>query len=361
MKMFVVIILFTLSIRAQSVNSSGTVAGYVTCSDGSVPGRGAKILLIPITELIPSAASHAQALKTIESSADFDGRFIIPLVPEGTYIIEARKDGYSDDLELVRLVLAKLKPEQQKDILANFPQTTIHAGVESENNLVLNRAGSLSGRALVDDGGTLSPTTVSAVLLSSPVLGDLTATPYFVRQGITDDHGNFRVAGLPAGKYQVSIHLTEAYLDVSVSSKNEVSMHARRVGTADLQVFAPESLTETDAKQISVRDGDDLRDIDITVPMRKLHSISGKILEAGQKPASGVSISLQPQGKKAMSFEAISDAAGAYRFDLLPSGTYSVKAKGPSQPDPKDRSTLGETTVQLNNDSIVDANVSIHP
>ncbi len=92
--------------------------------------------------------------------------------------------------------------------------------------------------------------------------------------------------------------------------------------------------------------------------MNKLHSIGGRILGPGQKPLQGAFVSLRQQGQNAMGYEAISDASGAYRFDLLPSGTYSVEVKGPGRPDQKERTQLGQTTVVLDNSNVADADIT---
>ncbi len=351
----------TLSTHGQVENGSrlGTVQGSVVCNDGNVPGRGASVRLVPLSELIPSSKDHGTTPKEVETAADFDGRFVITYVPKGTYIVEAKKDGYNDDLELVRLVLGKLKPEQQNEILSSFPQVSVDAGTESERNLVLHRAGSLSGRVLADDGGTLAPTYVTAVLVSSPLVGNLAETPTFSRRGLTDDRGVYRIAGLPAGKYLVSVRLSEAYIDVAPMGKNNVSMRANRVGTAELQVFPPQAFKQADAKQVFVRDGDAIGDADITLPMNKLHSIGGKLLGPGQKPLPGAFVILRQEGQNALGYEAITDASGAYRFDLLPPGTYSLEVKGPGRSDQKERTQLGQTTVVLDNRNVADADISV--
>ncbi len=123
-------LLWTLSMHGQIDNGVrfGTVGGSVVCNDGNVPGRGATVRLVPLSELTPSNKDHGATSKKVETAADFSGRFVLTYVPEGTYVVEAKKDGYDDDLELVRLVLGKLKPEQQDEILSGFPQVSVHAG-----------------------------------------------------------------------------------------------------------------------------------------------------------------------------------------------------------------------------------------
>jgi len=115
-----------------------------------------------------------------------------------------------------------------------------------------------------------------------------------------------------------------------------------------LTVYAPEALEPTDASVVEVKDGDEITDADIRVPTRLLHSVGGVVMDGGA-PGAGVEVSFQRFGDPMEPHTAISLPDGSFRFDLLRSGTYKLRAGS------------GEITVQLQDADIVDAAIDMHP
>ncbi|WP_158790914.1 carboxypeptidase-like regulatory domain-containing protein [Granulicella sp. L60] len=223
----------------DSALQGSIVEGHVTCSDGNVPARSAKIRLIPITNLLPASdTAKTTDERSPETTTDFDGYYIFSSVAPGTYIVDARKDGYGDDLGFIRTVFDRLTRDQQKALLLTFPQVLVRASGVAREDVVLRRAGALTGRVTVDAGGTISPGYVTATLVSSSLLGNMEGhddqkATGFSQRGTIDDRGVYRIAGLPAGKYRLSVRVTEAYFDAKVDGSN-VTMQPQRTGTAVL-------------------------------------------------------------------------------------------------------------------------------
>ena len=347
-------------VRAQQ--ASGAITGLVTCSDGNFPARGATVELIPVARLLPGTR-ESSASNSATTTTDFSGSYEIYAVDPGTYIINATFDGYSDDLKLVRSVLDRYSVNDQRTLLAAFPQVTIKPGSNAKKDLVLHRAGSISGHVAVDLGGTAGKTLVTATLVSGSLVGDSlrnskAKSVSYSQSGVTDDRGNYRIAGLPPGKYRLSTVLKEGFFGLKSGSAEKIVIEPQRSGVAQLTVFAPEALKETAAKTIAVQDGDEITDADITVPARLLHSISGTVTQGGA-PTGGVDISLQRQDDSVQDYESISMPDGSYRFDLLSPGTYTIRAKpmGPSVSDL--RPLLGQVNIQLIDTDVLDANIDL--
>jgi hypothetical protein len=346
-----------------ATHASASVEGNVLCNDGNFPARGATVSLVSLTSLLPPTdGAKGEPLDSPKGETDFNGYYLIPHVRPGVYIIDARKDGYNNDLDLVRMVLKRFSPDDQKKLLATFPQVTVAGDGTMREDLVLRRGGAISGRVTVDSGGTLKPIPVTATLVSSSLTGDTAGSgdqqePAYARNAMTDDRGVYRIAGLPQGKYLLQIRTTESFYVVVPSGGMPVAIPTR-AGTGELTLFAPEALTKTDAKLVSIGDGDELQGVDIVLPMRKLHSIGGTVTQGGVA-VSRSWLNVLRDGKKAMNYSAMTTPDGSYRFDLLPSGAYTVEAYSPGSEDSDVHAIRKTITVQLGDDDVLDANLDL--
>lgn len=320
-----------ISTTLEAQVGTGSAEGHITCNDGNVPARKASVALIPLEEILGSRSSTVQAPES--TTTDFNGGYAFAGLTAGTYIVQATSDGYADDLKLARAVLERYTPDQQRALLASFPQVTIKPGETAEENVILRRAGAISGHVLFDTGGAAGKTQVIATLVTSSLTGamagdDKQKPASFSQGSFTDDRGVYRIAGLQPGSYRLSVGLSEGFFNVHLSGTS-VTMSAQRPGIANLTVFAPEALAEADAKLVRVADGDEIADVDITIPSRNLHALGGTVTQNGA-PLAGASISVQRDGRAKQGFDAVSDEDGVYRFDLLPPGGYTIRVKYPS-------------------------------
>lgn len=342
---------------------TGSVQGRVICSDGNVPARGARVALVPLARLLQqSGGEKATAVEDQQGEADFNGNYVISPVAIGTYIVDASKAGYSSKFRLVSAVLNRYTLDERKKLLANFPQVTVEAGSMATENVVIHRGAAVMGRVSVDIGGVPAETSVTATMVSSDLLGDVAGSEggkplNFVMEGRTDDRGVYRIAGLPAGKYRIGVRLNESYYRVFLTD-GKIAVKPTRTGTGALTVFAPDALAESDAKLVKVGDGDEVSDIDITIPMRLLHSISGIVTQGGA-PLSGADLMIFKQGKRVGNSDAMSLPDGSYRFDLLPPGSYTVQAQYPAGAQSSGRGATGKISVQVSDSDVPDANIDL--
>lgn len=332
---------------------TGSVSGTVICNDGNTPVRGAEITLIPLSQLLSSRTGEGSK----SASTDFSGSYELRLVPPGTYVVNAASDGYNDDLKLVLSALDTLTQEDKRKLIAAFPQITVKPGASVRKDLVLRRAAAISGHATVDLGGVpgrvnVTATKIAGVGTPSSLIERSQRPEPFRQSTLTDDRGAFRIAGLPAGKYRISLRITEAYLAAEIGKHGEVHIQPERPGTAELEVYAPESLNEASARLFEVHDGEEISDADVTIPMRLLHSVAGVVTKGGA-PVAGILIALERKGESVLGHNAVSMPDGAYRFDLIPSGDYTVHARDESS------SSVGETSIHILDSDVLDANIDI--
>jgi hypothetical protein len=355
----------TMLVHAQ--HESGSATGYITCNDGNFPARGATVELISLGRLLPGASANSSATSQ-RTTTDFSGSYEFWSVDPGTYIVNAKFDGYGDDLRLVWSVLDHYSADDRKKLLASFPQVTIKSASSARQDLVLRRAASISGHVSVDLGGTAGTRQVTASLVSSGLDGTISndskaASPSYSQSALTDDRGYYRIAGLPPGKYRVSITLTQAYFGVKPGGGANVVLEPQRPGVFKLTVFAPDALEEAAAKTVEVKDGDEITGADITVPARLLHSIGGSLTQGGT-PIGGIDVSVHRRDGSVLGSDSISMPDGSYRFDMLPPGTYTIQAKpmGSSSlasSGPDVRPVWGQVVIRLNDTDVLDVNLDI--
>lgn len=346
--------------QTAAANVPGSVQGRITCNDGAFPARGANVTLTPLSTLLTDKDSNlASAPRTQEqpqgagAATNIDGYYSIPSVQPGIYVIDVQLPGYSQDFDLVRSVLNRIAPDRQKEMLAEFSEVTVPGAGAVRKDVVIHRGASIAGRVSFDSGGDMDRAGVKATLISSNLLGDEVsgdahkAAYSWSAHGITDDRGVYRIAGLPHGKYRIEVQVRETGIER---------------GGGYLTVFAPEALKEEDAKPISVGDGDELADVDISIPLRLFHSIGGIVTRDGI-PIAGASVTIQPKDQTWSRIFA-SDSNGTYRIDLLPQGAYTVEAEFPStETEVRGPSVRRKIPVQLGEGDVLDANLDLlsHP
>jgi hypothetical protein len=354
------LILLIAVIPAAAQVPTGSVQGRVICSDGNVPAREANVQLVPLASLLQQSAAKAAEEQPLGDRADFDGNYVISVVPVGTYVVDASKAGYSSEFDLVSAALSRFTLDERKKLLANFPQVTVEAGTAATENVVIHRGAAIMGRVIVDIGGVPAETSVVATMVSSDLLDDVAGSegakpPDFVMGGSTDDRGKYRIAGLPAGKYRIVVRLIESYYHLFFSD-GKPAVGPTRTGSGQLTVFAPDALEESRATLVNVGDGDEVSDVDIMIPMRLLHSISGTVTQGGV-PLAGAYLAIFRHGKKVGTSNVLSLSDGSYQFNFLPAGSYTVRAQYPVKAS--GHSGTAEATIQISDDDITDVNIDL--
>ena len=327
--------LFSANAAAQTPPSyPGSVEGHITCSDGGFPARKAHVSLAPIDYLLdPTAATKYPRFDSI-TDADFDGNFVFREIPPGNYLISVRKSGYIDEAGLVELFLKRFSSDKRKELLANLPQVTVRDGA-ARRDIVVRRGAAISGRVTLSDGGALDRAHLTIVMVSGALTGDSEpgspdAQLFFETAGVTtDDRGFYRIAGLPKGKYKISVE-------------------------DRVRIFAPSAVKESDAKVFSVDEGDEITDAEITIPLQLFHSISG-IVRLDGNPIAHALPTIRRQGEHATGNVGETKSDGHYSFPMQLSGNYIIHVFYPAD-SPQVES---EITVQLGESDVLDANIDL--
>jgi hypothetical protein len=273
---------------------AGTITGHVFLGDTKSPARKASVYLEPLASLQADAPPDPRSDRTVTAKVDalFDGSYTFTHVAPGSYYVVATSPGYvSPFFTLSRAearsassVWAPLGP-QQKDardrILQSLPRVDVQSNQPaSAADVVLERGAGISGNITYDDGGPAAGLQVQ-VLARLLQDGKETWAPlpfkHFGEQILTDDRGNFRISGLPAGKYAIEVALevtnSKTYFFSSGASSTSYS-------PVTLEIYSGNTPHVKDAAGFRLQPREERTGEDIVIPISKLHTIRGNIVSA---------------------------------------------------------------------------------
>jgi protocatechuate 3,4-dioxygenase beta subunit len=197
---------------SASASPGITVTGRVVADSTGDPIRNARVTLTPAPRTTPGVLT------------DRDGRFSVT-APAGRYNVTASKSGYARS--------------------ASIPAP---AGEAIE--IRLRRGAAISGRVLDEFGDPASGVRVAAQTKERAVLDRSEAAT-----GVTDDRGEYRLAGLTSGSFVVVVTTTRA-----------LSPGTGQPATSSIQrTYYPGVSTPDEAKELTLQPGDDRSGIDFNV------------------------------------------------------------------------------------------------
>jgi hypothetical protein len=263
-----------------------------------------------------------------------DGSFTIPNVAPGNYYVFVEKSGYlSPFTQLSREDLNHPKPETADLIAKLLTPVSVAASRTSTVEVRILRGATITGTIRFDDGSPDANANVSILAKRkagkwTPLHTTLIAGPF---SGITtDDQGHYRISGLPAGEYSLrtTLALTDIVVD-GVFSDNHSTFYDNRYS---LNIYSGDSFRPNDAKTINLGDGEEADLVDITIPLSKLHSISGSVLVAGSSHAvnAGQISIVYPDDDTELASTKISKDDNEFHFYYVPEGEYTLKVANAS-------------------------------
>lgn len=256
---------FTILAQTPPKESTGSISGVVTLN--GEPMRGVSVTLQMQNAGGPTLNAPPRA------KTDANGRFRITGVSAGQYIVGALAPGFVS--------------EGNQSFGLKGKTLTVAEGETVENlELTLKRGGVITGRITDSNGEPVVETNVRLTPVIEQNPGRLSAPPpppMNLGAYRTDDRGVYRIFGLPAGKYKVSVGLPVR--------EGSFSMQTSRSYIP--QTFHPDTTDEAQAKIIEVEEGMEVTDVDIkAAEAKKAFEISGRVVESDTgKPVAGVGLS----------------------------------------------------------------------
>lgn len=285
---------------AREAPATATIRGKVTAAANGQPLHRVKVTLNGAVANPPTAVT------------DTRGEFTLTQVPAGTFTITAVRAGY------LTLQYGQRRPQQAgRPIKVENGQTI--EGVD----FALVRGGVLAGRVTDELGEPMPGTRVEAVELSY-VRGRRISVA--ARIAATDDTGEYRLAGLEPGSYQIRASTR----DVWEADDGQATF------TYALTYYP--GVTAADRPQtIKLEGGQQAVGLDFGMVPGRTARITG-VVEDNGAPQSGQLVHLSEIGRTiggALMYSGPggttrTDANGAFEFINLPAGEYLVISGGPN-------------------------------
>ncbi len=280
--------------RAQeTARAGGRVAGRVTEAGKAAPGL--QVVLLS-NDRTPVA----------QTTTDGEGRYSIANVPPARYSVMPVAPAY----------VAETESGQSAAVVA----VNVGAGEAVEGvNFSLTPGGVITGQVTDAEGQPLVAERVSLFYVDET---GMRLTPVVRNTAMfeTDDRGVYRLFGLPAGHYKVSVGQGGAAV---VRAGGRRAVYAR--------TFYPGETDEAAAGVVEVSAGGEAKGVDIRVGRPALtFSASGHVVDAQSgEPLSDAafsyaSLGADPRRKAAIGRGLRSGAGGEFRIDGLPAGRYVV-------------------------------------
>jgi hypothetical protein len=290
----------------------------------------AYVILLPVGDTEGGGKKPVTSTATVQTG--LDGTYVMPNILPGVYYVVAGKLGY-----LLPIPVAYADsdaydqaPKEVKEALsAALTPISVTANRTSTADIVLNKGAVIAGTVHYDDGEPDTQTVVS--LLRKDKLGKW--TEYATQDGLyssgqrTDDQGDFRLTGLPAGEYLLRTTLELGGADIKSPGADLPHEPDYR-----WDIYLGDGVRPRDAKTIQLKDGEESNGNNIEIPLSRLHSISGIVLnlETGA-PINHASVELHNADDDSMCTKTeIAPTTGQFHFPYVAEGEYTLKVTNAS-------------------------------
>ena len=285
------------------VVGTARIRGQVLSADTGDPVRGARVDLT-----VPGTGGWT-------ATTDRDGRFEIARISAGRFVLSVTKAGF------VTTSFRQPQPQASDggtNIDLTDGQLFDHADVR------LPRGAVIIGRVIDDNGEPVVDAYVTALKLE---YSNGARRLRSQRQEQTNDLGEFRLYGLPAGKYYVSAGMRSAQVSAVDTGTADSPRQFVAGGEGMAPTFFPGTVRTSDAQPIVVEAGGTAPPIAISQQSVRLSRISGTIVKSSGGPPTGMLAILNPVTTDGvpMAFNlAEADADGHFTLPNIVPGIYHV-------------------------------------
>ena len=338
-----------MPLRAQQprpMQEVGTVSGHIQCGDTQRPARLANVRLVPTT-ITPTTGSKDQQFQQ-ESAAfgndlaptetDLSGNFVMRNVKPGNYYVRVDYPGYLTPLlTFTSAQLTKPTPDIQQHIASDLQIITVAANATTRADVTLQHAASIRGTVRYDDG-TPAPG-IDILLFARNAKGAW--ENYGARHvsfwtnvsWLTDANGNFTLGNVPPGEYLVGAHFTmnTSTLTTTPFTSNGVTnimqMMVQKT-VFSITLYNGDVLRSRDGTAVKVDPGQVVDGLNLTMPLSKLHSISGTVLAKDGHVIRNATISLRyadaAAGEDEVAGGIIDAYDGQFHLPYVPEGNFTL-------------------------------------
>jgi protocatechuate 3,4-dioxygenase beta subunit len=289
---------------AQTTPKPGTgiITGRVSLGDKAA--ANITVALLPMERNTPQRATIAKA------TTDYEGHYRLMNIPAGRYNVMA-------------IAPAMVGPSEGMYGESGKTVTIAEGETVEKIDFSLVKGGVITGRVTDADGAPVISERIHLNQADKQAQnrggrGFFSFNPFMYE---TDDRGIYRIYGIPAGRYTVSVG--ESTEEGSVS----FGYGGRRYYT---RTFHPTATEESKATIIEIGAGSEATNVDISLGRKaKSFVATGRVTDESGKPVVGARIgngSVAKDGNRMESFGwgSISDSKGEFRLDGLLPGRYAA-------------------------------------
>ena len=274
--------------------AGAVIRGRVVRADSGDPLPGARVAVGSVCVRGRGAAACASGVLP-ELTTDSGGRFEHRDVPPGTYRLTVARSGYVT---------------QGGSVGPAIGQVEARLGTPVDVTIALSRSAVVAGRVTDDRGNDIQDARVSLMRWRWQN-GKRILSPGGLVADVTDDRGQFRLFGIPAGTYLL------------------VAEMVNPVGPEPVTAYYPDSTSVSQAQPLTFRPGDELAGLTLSLSRARTSSLSGMVTRADGKPfGPGGGVSLMPADGVDSGIGASTrvNQDGSYAFSGVRPGEYVIAA-----------------------------------
>ena len=275
-------------------SGTATLTGSVLTEDNS-PVSGAHVTLT------------APGFQAKETETDERGRFTFANVPEDSVELRASAANF------LEAVYGEARP--------GSPATPIRlrAGARFEVLIHVLRESVIGGSVLNDDGQPVAGIKVWATRLRPLSDGEELQLP--IRSAETDDRGNYRIKGLPPGRYIVF-----GYRDQSVGEFHRTNSSGQDEIVKESGLYYPYATGPDEAERFSLEIGEERLGLDLHLHLVPVTHITGVVRFANGQPCPNAWVRLLPANQVVVQNSTANVAGIDGRFELtgVAAGDYEM-------------------------------------
>jgi hypothetical protein len=280
-------VIAALTLQVAPEQPQAVIEGRVVSLQAASALAGAHIQIATVID-------HRRVIRSTVSTDD--GAFSFRDLPPGAYSLSALKSGYQAD--------------------TSFPlRFELHAG-ERREGLVLRfrRSGVITGNVTGPDG---EPSVAAKVRAYQVNWSEGRGRGYHGYEAMSDDRGQYRIFGLPAGRYVVA---------ASAPGEDTIRGELARADTT----YFPSGRHPSEAAAVALGWGQELSEIDLTLRFSETFFISGHIADAltnGPCQTCTIRINRLDDIDDLRLADRRAAPDGSYRIDGLVPGVYRISAE----------------------------------
>ena len=333
-------------------SAMGALSGFAYCGDSGLPARFATVSVQSISSLgVFRNLSPDSDQNSASTQTDINGRFFLDNLPSGSYLILVSLPGYLEPLAQYTWHDLVNDPTTSSQLVRNrfqrsLTEVTIEPNQVSQMAIRLEKGAEIGGRVSYDDGSAATGLLVN--LLRRAENGrewqEVNNGSGLSRMLHTDDRGQFRITGLPAGKYLLCVRLPPDVVNQNGLSGGATRWRDKVSSFSDLHVYFGDTIRQSQAKVIELSAGEVRADINLQIPVSSFHTLSGNVVTETGNPLKSALVMVNLADDGSNIFRVHVGETGAFEIPFVLDGDYSLIVSAPLWEDKFNRKHVYKST-----------------